>query len=131
MNNLVVVCVFECVTDLDRDRDDAREVARTSLGKSWTRDKLHHEKWKATEFADVVNRDDVWVIECGGRACLANQTIARVGVLIRGREDFHGDFALELEIGSAIDGAHAAATELAVETVAIAQNCAGKRNSRA
>src|SRR5262244_606334 len=108
MNDLVVVCVFECVADLDGDGDDAREVAGTSLRKSWTGDKLHHEKWKATEFADVVDRNDVWMVECGGCARFANQTFARVGVVSSSRENLDGDFALELEVGSAIDSAHPA-----------------------
>src|SRR6185369_7743775 len=68
MNDVIVVCVFERFTDLDGNRDDAREISRTSLRESWPGDVLHHEKRGAVYFADVVNRYDVWMIERGGGA---------------------------------------------------------------
>src|SRR5215210_5345564 len=47
------------------------------------------------------------------------------------RENLYSNFALELEIGGAIDGTHTAASEFAVEPVAFAQDCAGTGDSGA
>src|SRR6185503_18335949 len=128
MNDLIVVCVLERLADLDGDGDDAREISWTSLRESRPGDVFHHEKRKAVYFADVVNRDDVWMVECRGGACFAEQTFARIGIL--SREEFYCDFALEFEIGGAKDGAHTAATDLTIEPVAFAQDCAGRGDSR-
>src|SRR6185369_3539145 len=71
---------------------------------------------------DVVNGDDVRVIECGGGARFANQTLAGFGSLAGGGKNFDRDFALQFEIRCAIDRAHAAAAEFAVEPVTVAQD---------
>ena len=128
MNDLIIVRVFERLADLDGDGDDAREISWTSLRESRPGDVFHHEKRKPVYFADVVNRDDVWMIECRGGARFAEQTFARIGIL--SGDEFYCDFALELEVSGAKDCAHAAATELAVEPVAFAQDRAKSRGSR-
>src|SRR5215217_2960476 len=128
MNDVIVVCVFERFADLDGNRDDAREITWTSLRESRPGDVLHHQKRGSVYFADVVNRDDVWMIERRGGACFAEQTFARIGVL-RG-EKFYCDCALKLEISGAKNRAHAAATDLTIEPVAFAQDCARSGDSR-
>src|SRR6185295_5417971 len=130
MNDVVAVCVFECVTDLHCNSDDARELSWTCLRKTWSLDQFHYQKRKAACFADVVNRDDVWMIQCRGCARLPHETFAAIGSLARGGENFNRDFAPELEIRGAKDCAHAAATELTIEPVAFAQDCAGSGDSR-
>jgi hypothetical protein len=70
----------------------------------------------------------VRMIECGGGACFPEQTFARIGIL--SGEEFHRDFALELEIGGAKDSTHATSTDLSIEPVAFAQDCARSGDSR-
>src|SRR5689334_12252173 len=130
MNDIVVVRVFECVADLRGDGNDAREIRGSCLREAWSLDQFHHEKRKAARLADIVNRDDVWMIQCGGCTRLAHETFAAVRCLTGCRQDLDCDFATELEISCAKDCAHAAATELAVEPVAFAQDCAGSGGSR-
>src|ERR1051325_2520621 len=115
MNDVVAGRVFECVADLRGDGNYAREIRWACLRETWSLDQFHHQKREAARFADVVNRDDVWMIQCGGCTRLARETFAAVGCLTGGRQDLDGDFATELEIGSAKDCAHPAATEFAVE----------------
>src|SRR6185295_5044394 len=130
MNDVVAVCVFECVTDLHCNSDDAREISWACLRKTWSLDQFHNQKRKAACFADVVNRDDVWMIQCGGCARFAHETFAAIGSLAGCGKNFDCDFASELEIGGAKNGAHAAATEFTIEPVAFAQDCAESGGSR-
>src|SRR5262245_46878261 len=111
MNDVVVVCVFECVADLDGDRHDTREICWAGIRETWSLDQFHYQKRKAARFANVMNRNDVRMIQCGGGTCLAHETFAAIGRLTCGGEDLDCDFAAELEIGGAKDSAHAAATE--------------------
>lgn len=131
MDDAVGVSVFERRANLDRDLDDSWEFCWFCFGETWTGDQFHHEKRETARFADVVDRDDMRVVEGGGGACFADQSFATVAGLARGGEDFDGDFAMELEIGGAIDRAHAAASEFAVEAVTIAQDGAQRRDVRA
>src|ERR1700752_415325 len=131
MDDLIVVRVFEWVTNLDGDVDDARDFSRTRLGESRSSDELHHEERKSIRFADVVNGNDVWMIECSGSACFAHETFTRIGILRSGGENFDGDFSLQFQIGGAIDSSHATASELTIESVAVTQNCAQEGDSRA
>jgi len=78
-----------------------------------------------------VNGDDVRVIERRGGTSFAHESFTCIGILRRRCENFDGDFSLKFEIGGAIDGTHATATEFTVESIAVAQNRADKGNSRA
>ena len=60
------------------------------------------------------------MIECGGGAGFANQTLASIGGSCL-RHYFDCDFAHQLEVRGAIDDAHSAPTDFAVEPVALAQ----------
>ena len=78
MNDVVGVRVFERVADLDGDRDHAREIGWASVGETWPRHQFHHEKREPACFADVVDRNDVWMIERRGCACFAHQALASI-----------------------------------------------------
>src|SRR5919205_1400704 len=107
MNDVVAVCVFERIANLRGDRNYAREIGWTCLRETWSMDQFHYQKRKAACFADVVNRDDVWMIQCRGCARLADETFATIGSLAGCGENFNCDFASELEIGGAKHSAHA------------------------
>src|SRR5215213_4018037 len=130
MNDVVAVCVFEGVADLHGNRNHAPEIFGTRLRETRSMDQFQYQKRKATRFADVVNRDDVWMIQCGGCARLAHETFATIGSLAGCGKNFDCDFASELEIGGAKNSAHAAATEFTIEPVAFAQDCAESGGSR-
>ncbi len=130
MNDVVAVCVFERVADLRGDRNDACEIGWACLRETWSLDQFHYQKREAARFADVVNRDDVWMIQCRSRTCLTHETFATIVSLAGCRENFDCDFASELEIGGTKDSSHAATTKLTVEPVAFAQDCAKSGGSR-
>src|SRR5262245_16960870 len=130
MNDAVVVCMFERVADLNCNRNHAREIGWTCLRETWPLNQLHHQKRKAARFADVVNRDDMWVIQCCGCTSLAHETFAAIRRLAGCGENLNCNFTPELQVGSAKNCSHAAAPELAVEPVAFAQDCAGSGDSR-
>src|ERR1044072_9047750 len=69
MHDLVEVRVFECRADLCRDLNDPRELRRTRLRQAWTKHELHYEKRQTVLFADVVNGNDMWMVECGRGSC--------------------------------------------------------------
>src|SRR5690349_16106671 len=131
MNDGVCVRMFERGADLDRDVDDARQISRLCLRETRAGDEFHDKKRQSTCFADVVDRDDMRMIERGGGACFANQALASVGGMVRGGQYLDRDFALELEIGGAIDSSHPTAPKLAIEPIALAQDVADQRNARA
>src|SRR5262245_44678009 len=105
MNDVVGMRVFERVADLDGDRHHAREICWSCLRETRFLDQFHHQKRKAARFADVVNRNDVWMIQCGGRTRLTHETFAAIRCLTGGGEDLDCNFATELEIRSAKDRA--------------------------
>ena len=75
-------------------------------------------KTKPRRFADAMDRDDVRMREPGGRARLAQESLARLGGAreVR-RQHLDGDVAVELHVAREVDDAHAAAAELALEGV--------------
>jgi len=81
-------------------------------------EKLHHEKVAALVFVDVVENTNVWVVECGGRARFATETLERVGIA-RGVvwQELQRDEAAEFSVFGRVDHAHAAATQLLVHAI--------------
>src|SRR5262249_15785108 len=68
-----------------------------------------HNEWVALVIADVVHRQNVWVIERRGSESLLLEAEQSVGVLRkRGGQDFDGDFAVEPSVAGAPDFAHPA-----------------------
>ena len=85
-------------------------------------DELHHEERDPAILADVVHGHDVRMVERRSRARFLQQ--ANASILRRRRLGQHldGDLSIELEVGAAVDDAHAAAAELGIEPVAAVQH---------
>jgi hypothetical protein len=81
----------------------------------------------ASALADVVHRDDVWVIEArrGLRLLLEAALRLRVGQL--DRQELDRDRAVQPRVGGAIDDAHAAAAEHFVDAVIADSRAGGER----
>src|ERR1043166_4956561 len=79
MNDLILVRVLECGTNLSSEFDDLRQIVCRLLAQVWTIDELHDEEREAVIFADVVDGNDVRMIQrrCGTR--LAQEATARIG----------------------------------------------------
>ena len=76
-------------------------------------DVLHGDEVDAVRLVDVVDRDDVGIVEGGGRAGLLDEALppAGVGHPVRGQE-FQGDEAAETGVASLVDDTHPAFAEL-------------------
>ena len=76
-------------------------------------EQLHGDEGPPFVLADFVDRADVRVVERGGRARFARKAVEDVA---QGREavgkELERDLATELQVGGAIDHAHATAAEL-------------------
>src|SRR5262249_39320683 len=81
-------------------------------------DVLHAEVRLAVALADVVDRQDVWVVEPGRRAGLGPEAAY---LLLRGQaaaqHDLQGDDPLEAGVAGPVDDAHAAAAQLLQQAV--------------
>ena len=95
---------------------------------------FHHEERDPAILADIVHGHDVRMVERRSRARFLQQ--ANASILRRRRLGQHLDrhLSIELEVGAAVDDAHAAATELGIEPVAAVQHGAlpqphGPRNA--
>ena len=90
-------------------------------------DELHREKVLAVYFADVINATDVAVRDLTRHAHLSMEARERSAVRRECfRQKLQSDGLTELEIVSAVDFAHAAATEQTDDAVASGQRRAGR-----
>ena len=95
-------------------------------------DVAHDEVDEALALADGVDRDDVRMGQPGGGLRLAGEALADVlleGEL--GRQHLDGDPALEPLVAGAVDHAHAAAADLALDGIRVAQRLGEARRAAA
>src|SRR5687767_14158879 len=88
-----------------------RGLAADEIRQRLAGDVLHDDVGLSSEFAEVVNGDDVWMIQRGGGAGLARKALARIGHIEIAREYLDRDHPAKDRIVSHIHGPHAAATE--------------------
>lgn len=69
------------------------------------------------DLADSVDTKDVGVLDSGGGARLDEELLAQVGIGLQGAEELDGDLAVEQDIVSQVDLAHAAPPELPHQSV--------------
>src|SRR5579864_152517 len=81
-------------------------------------DILHDNKLRAVLLGKVVNGDDVRVIQGGGGFGFLDETAlsTRIGDLVRGQY-LHRNHSIQMEVASPVDHAHAAFTQLRLDTV--------------
>ena len=115
MNDAAVVCRREASADLHRVVQRGRERQRRSA-QVWSErvsfEELDGDVWDPVAIADVVNREDVGVRQCGDGAGLAIEPLAhrRVGERAS-RHCFDRNVAAQTRVARAIHLAHAAAAD--------------------
>ena len=112
---------IECVGDLECDLQHLAQwhaAADDAIFQSLAFEIFHGQKREALVFADIVNGANVWVIEGGGGAGFAAETIEGLRI-VRGffREEFQGDHALETGVFGFVNDAHAAAADFFEDAV--------------
>ena len=127
----VLVRVAERGEDLprvrDRDGHGARAARHDQLLQRPALDVLHHDVVRAVGDPAVVDRDDVRVREPGGVRRLAPEALDELLVVrVPLVEDLHGDVASELLVLGKPDVRHPARAELALEEIAVCEECAGE-----
>ena len=86
------------------------------------RDVAHDDVQRAALFARRVDRHDVGVVDRGGHPRLAREALAELGVACAlGGDDLQRDGTLEVELHGAVDDAHAAAGDDALDAAAAEQ----------
>ena len=81
-------------------------------------DELHDGEGQPCRLADLVDRDDVRVVQRGGRACLLGESTEAVGDGGEGlRQELDRDIAAEVEVPRAVHLTHAPRTQLVEELV--------------
>ena len=78
MHDVVVVRVFERRADLAGKLDYLLKIMRRPLAQVRTVNQFHNKEREALVFANVVNADDVWMIQGGGRPCFAHEAAALI-----------------------------------------------------
>ena len=96
---------------------DAELAGLHPLVQGLARHQLHDDVVVTVLLQELVDLDDGGVLEAGDGACLAAQPRTLDGVLVVGRDPFDGDRPVELLVVTAIDLAHAAGSEAAVDPV--------------
>ena len=101
-----------------RQRAGARDTLREALAL----DEAHHERQHALAFLDGVHRHDVGMREARRDAGLPHEPLAQHRIGREGlRQHLDGHMAVELQVAPEVDGAHAAAPELALHRIAVAE----------
>jgi hypothetical protein len=116
------VCGAERFSALDAEGDqlvDRNRRATRASAEGLALDVLHRDEVEAVGLVHRVDGDDVGVIQHRGEAGFLTEALARVGVLAQRRErkDLEGDRTAELQVGGAVDLAHAALAELRLDAV--------------
>src|SRR5262249_3607942 len=89
------------------------------------RDERHDVKQLAFELAGIVDRQNVRVTQTRNDVDFSTEALGSQGECELAQEDLHGDVAIELEILRQPDDRHPAATDLALESIALAQHHPG------
>jgi hypothetical protein len=124
VDDSVLMGVIESLQDPVRDGDDRREFTRRIDVERPTLDQLHHDERRRLPFhkglTDIVDRDDVGMIEAGGRLRLGQDALPSA-VLARRLEHFDRHRSIEQQVAAAVDDAHAAAPQLVFESVSVVE----------
>jgi hypothetical protein len=118
--------VGECVGDVAhgaaRFVDRQRAVVVEAFGEVVAADVRHHEVHEAFRFVDAVDVDDVRMVElCGGFGLAQEARLDLAAERELRRQDLDGDDALQTFVFGAIDNAHPATADLAVQLVVLTQ----------
>jgi len=121
MNDGVIVCSDEALSELNRERKKLRfrEKARgEAFAERPAGNVLHDEEVRAALRIEIVDGGDVGVIEFRQRAGFVVEATAR-GIIgeSAGMEELDGDVTIEVRVPSKVNGTHAAAADLALDTV--------------
>ena len=129
MDHAAPVRIRQCVADVLEQTHEASHVERSvsvhAFGETLAFDEAHREREHAVAVLDGVNGDDVRMRERRRGSGLAEEPLAERAIAGELRwEHLERDRPVELEIAREIDGAHAAATELALDGVTVAEPAA-------
>ena len=112
MDDSLAVRAVERIGDLDADVDDLvglQGPGREPIPKRLSLHQLHDDERVALVLADVVDRADVRVIQCGGRARLELEPIHGVGIVREFvMDELQRNGTAEANVFGSVDDAHAA-----------------------
>ena len=75
--------------------------------------KFHYQEMLALVFINVVNDANIWMVQCGGRACFPTEALDGMGIARSiVRQEFQRDQAAEFCVFGGVHHAHSAAAEL-------------------
>src|SRR5688500_13650307 len=116
MHDAFGVCRFERICELHAEcqhRLDIEWTTTNAIAERLTVQQLHNNEMFGLVLLDPVNRADVWMIESGGRACLALKTLQQAGVSSEcGCQEFQSNVAAKVGVFSFIDNSHPAFAKL-------------------
>ena len=118
------VAVLERVGGLDADVHDLAEVERLVPDQAQESGALrdgHHEEQRALVPPEVVDRHDGGVVHLGDELGLALEPLLDLGRQVRRRDQLDRDLAVQERVARAVDDAHAAASELPEDLVAVGE----------
>ena len=102
----------KAVGDLGREREEAADRKRPfhdELAQRPARDELHRDVRRGLGMADLIDRDDVWMVQRRGGPRFLLEAIEPAGVRrYFGGQHLEREFAAELRVARPIDLAHAA-----------------------
>ena len=115
MDDAGIVCGFERLGDLSRDRQrlvERQRTARDELRQILALDELHDQGAHLADFLEAVQLRDMRMVEGGERAGFAREARRAIGIARdRFRKNLQRDVALEPGIARAIHLAHPAGAE--------------------
>src|SRR5262249_52810748 len=86
--------------------------ARESCTQRFAVKQLRHDIWRAALLADVMNREDVWMVERSGGAGFLPESRQALGIAAElGWQDFDRHVAPQPRVARSIDLPHAAGTQ--------------------
>ncbi len=112
------------------DFGDGERPARETRAQRLALDERHRVEGQAVRVAGGEHRDDVRLLQRGDRPDLALEPLGAEPLREVGREHLHDDLALEPLLLGDEDAAHAAAAELALEAVGVAERLLELRQQR-
>jgi hypothetical protein len=118
-------CAYASAFDVAQHADDlggAQRSAREPGAQRFAVDEGHRIERQPLDVAGREDRNDVRLLQRGGRLDLALEAAHRQSLRQLGRQNLDGDFTLEAELLGFEDAAHAAAPELALEAVSVAES---------
>ena len=125
MNHAVAVRVVQCTTDRDRDAQGFVHGELSLTGKSGPQtlalDKRHHVEQQPVHFAAVEERKQVRMLQIGGDADLAQESLDAEHGTKLWIEQLHGDAPVVPHVASEIDGGHSTFAYLALDLVPVGE----------